>query len=212
MNFISIANPVESELIIQKSRFLCYCFPIQSEEDFQNNYHKIKKDHPKANHHCFAYILEDDSSIQRMSDNGEPSGTAGLPMLEVLKHKQLTYVATVVVRYFGGIKLGTGGLIRAYSNAVSECISQAKLIQNINHCLFEIELDYKHHDLFQIHLKDSQPQPHLLATNFTEKVNYQLSLAEEDFEPFIQATIDRFQGQVIYNTKGIQAINIPYKE
>lgn len=210
MNFISIANPVESELIIQKSRFLCYCFPIHEEEEFQNQYLKIKKDHPKANHHCFAYILGDDSSIQRMSDNGEPSGTAGLPMLEVLKHKQVTYMATVVVRYFGGIKLGTGGLIRAYSNAVSECMAQADLIQNINHCLFEIELDYKHHDLFQIHLANYEPQVHLLATHFTDKVNYQLSLAEEDFLPFIQATIDRFQGQIDYRTKGIQSMDILY--
>ena len=120
VNYYSIKEPIIHEIDIKKSRFITYLIPIQTEEEFNEQLAAIRKKHYKATHHCQAFILNADSSIQRMSDDGEPSGTAGVPMLEVLKRNNLTYIMAVTVRYFGGTKLGAGGLIRAYSTSVSE--------------------------------------------------------------------------------------------
>lgn len=112
----------QSEIEIKKSRFICSLKRIESEEEAKNFIQEIKKEHWKANHNCSAFVIGEKNEIQRSSDDGEPSGTAGVPMLEVLKKNQLINVAAVVTRYFGGTKLGTGGLIRAYTHAVSSIV------------------------------------------------------------------------------------------
>lgn len=131
-NYISIQSPITDQIEIKKSNFQTYLFPVKSESECIQHQHNLRKDHPKANHHCFAYILGPDRLIQRMSDDGEPSGTAGSPILEVLKKEGLTNLLVVVVRYFGGTKLGAGGLIRAYSAATSQALQKANFIQNIS--------------------------------------------------------------------------------
>src|SRR3954468_21919919 len=112
----------ESEIIIQKSRFLTFVERAETEQDAQDFINNIKQLHRDATHNCSAYIIGEHDNVQKANDDGEPSGTAGVPMLEVLKKQGLKDTVVVVTRYFGGIKLGGGGLIRAYGSATTEGI------------------------------------------------------------------------------------------
>ena len=118
---------VEEE--IKKSRFICFMKRVTSEEEARDFINKIKKEHYKANHNCSAFILGESMEIKRSSDDGEPSGTAGVPMLTVLENHELTNVVAVVTRYFGGIKLGAGGLIRAYAGAVANAVKNIGVVK-----------------------------------------------------------------------------------
>lgn len=102
------------ETEVNRSRFLCALAPAATEEEAQEFIARIRKEHPSANHNCWAYVIGADASVQKASDDGEPGGTAGLPMLQMLTRRDMRYVVAVVTRYFGGVKLGAGGLIRAY--------------------------------------------------------------------------------------------------
>ena len=112
-----------NEIIIKNSRFICVFMKINS-IDISNILDKIKEEYPKATHYCYAYVYND---IQRFSDDGEPGGTAGMPILNVLENNNLNYVLCIVIRYFGGIKLGAGGLVRAYTKAVTNALDKTKL-------------------------------------------------------------------------------------
>lgn len=116
----TIVKDVRHEIVIEKSRFICTLKKVANEEEAQDFIKAVKKEYWDATHNCSAYIIDD--KAQRSSDDGEPSGTAGIPMLEVLRKNKLTNTAAVVTRYFGGIKLGAGGLVRAYTNSVAEAV------------------------------------------------------------------------------------------
>lgn len=118
----TLAAPVRSELVIKKSRFLAWVEPVSDKQQAQQRLAELRRQYADARHLCFAFAAGGDSG---MSDDGEPSGTAGKPMFKVLNHKRLDNVLAVVVRYFGGIKLGAGGLVRAYGGAVSQALEQA---------------------------------------------------------------------------------------
>ena len=115
---------MEFELIIEKSRFLAYNYELNSLDDVKNILSELKKQHKKANHICYAYVYNKDIVSEKCSDDGEPNGTAGRPILNVIKKKQLTNVLVAVVRYFGGIKLGAGGLTRAYTKATAGVLGE----------------------------------------------------------------------------------------
>src|SRR4051794_9711225 len=132
----------ESELIIKKSRFLTYVKRVETEEEALDFIQEIKKMHHTATHNCSAYLIGEHDSIQKANDDGEPSGTAGVPMLEVLKKQGLKDTVVVVTRYFGGIKLGGGGLIRAYGKATTEGIDAAKVVERKLHHLMKVQVDY----------------------------------------------------------------------
>ncbi|MBD3949764.1 YigZ family protein [Tuanshanicoccus lijuaniae] len=208
-NFYSIAEAFEYEIEIKKSRFITYLMPIDSEEQAQQLIGRIKKEHYKANHHCSAYVLNEDASIQRMSDDGEPSGTAGVPMLEVLKKQELTNILAVVVRYFGGTKLGAGGLVRAYSGAVSEALANAVLIQNITQSIIELTLSYAQVDAFQYHLAKNEIEATVLDTQYTDKVSYQLAIDLSKVERVKEYLLSLFNGQFEWQEIGEQRVNIP---
>lgn len=124
----TIAQPGSVELEIRKSRFICHLARAGTDEDARGFIAEIKKRHWDANHNCSAYVVGDRGDIQRTSDDGEPSGTAGVPMLTVLQKRELTDTVAVVTRYFGGTKLGAGGLIRAYGQAVSDAIDTVGVV------------------------------------------------------------------------------------
>lgn len=124
----TIARPGSIELVIKKSRFICHLHRASSDEDARAYIAEIKKRHWDANHNCSAYVVGDRGDIQRTSDDGEPSGTAGVPMLNVLLKRELTDTVAVVTRYFGGVKLGAGGLIRAYGQSVSGAIDAVGIV------------------------------------------------------------------------------------
>ena len=132
----------ESEIIIQKSRFITYVQRAETEEEAQIFINNIKEKHKSANHNCSAYIIGEHDNIQKANDDGEPSGTAGVPMLEVLKKQGLQDTVVVVTRYFGGIKLGGGGLIRAYGKATTVGIDTAKVVERRLHHLMKVSIDY----------------------------------------------------------------------
>ena len=125
----TIVKDFRQEIVIEKSRFICTLKKVHSEAEAQEFIKTIKKEFWDATHNCSAYIV--DEMAQRSSDDGEPSGTAGLPMLEVLRKNKLTNTAAVVTRYFGGIKLGTGGLVRAYTNSVAEAVKATGIAQKV---------------------------------------------------------------------------------
>ncbi|MBP0462023.1 YigZ family protein [Streptomyces montanisoli] len=120
--YLTVARAGTHETEISRSRFLCSLAPCASEEEAQDFIAGVRREHPGAGHHCFAYVLGADASVQKASDDGEPGGTAGVPMLQMLLRRDMRYVVAVVTRYFGGVKLGAGGLIRAYGGVVGETL------------------------------------------------------------------------------------------
>lgn len=181
-----------AETEIKKSRFLCHLKRVTSEEEAKAFIQGIKKEHWKANHNCSAYLIGERSEIQRSSDDGEPSGTAGVPMLEVLKKNDLINVCVVVTRYFGGIKLGAGGLIRAYSHAVSHGLQTVGLVMGKLQQEISLDLDYS----LLGKLQNSLPETTIKETIFAEKVTVICRVDEEQVENFEVEIIDLLQGQV----------------
>ncbi|MBQ6333509.1 MAG: YigZ family protein [Erysipelotrichaceae bacterium] len=135
-----LKQETSNTIIIEKSRFICYIQHVTSEEEYKQYLNMIRKKHRDATHVCSALIC---GNIRRSSDDGEPSGTAGAPILNVLDKNNLDQTCALVVRYFGGIKLGAGGLIRAYSSAVSECLKQATFVEDQILPKYELKLSYE---------------------------------------------------------------------
>ncbi|AEG44287.1 YigZ family protein [Isoptericola variabilis] len=138
----TIAAPVDHELVVRRSRFLAHLAPVRDVEEADAVVARLRKEMWDARHHCVAMVLGTHADRQRSSDDGEPSGTAGVPMLEVLRHRRVTDVVAVVTRYFGGVLLGAGGLVRAYSGAVAEALDRAQLVSR--RVLTEVTLDVPH--------------------------------------------------------------------
>lgn len=138
----TIGQPSVAEFKDRGSRFIAYAFPIKDAEDFKTNLQQLKKDHPKAVHHCFAYRLGLDGNNFRVSDDGEPSGTAGKPILGQLDSKELTNTLVVVVRYFGGTLLGVPGLINAYKSATSMALQLTPLVAKAVEINYMLQFDY----------------------------------------------------------------------
>lgn len=131
---LTIAKSIRTEQVISRSRFICSLKKVKTEEEAQEFIKAVKKEFWDATHNCSAYVI--DEQHQRSSDDGEPAGTAGMPMLGVLRKQELQQVAAVVTRYFGGIKLGTGGLVRAYSGSVAQAVEAAGLAQKVKMGLY----------------------------------------------------------------------------
>lgn len=148
MNYFSLNDAGSYEIVIEKSRFICYFSPAHSPETAQQFITTIKLQHHQAAHNCSAYIVGEHQKFQKANDDGEPSGTAGIPMLEVLKKRQLSNIVVVVTRYFGGIKLGAGGLVRAYGGSVVAALDHAAVVvqkvpyQKIQ-CMIDFDIAFK---------------------------------------------------------------------
>ena len=142
LEYKTIENSYFTEWEISKSRFLTYLKHVENEKDAQEFINSIKKKHFDARHNCSAYIIGERSEIQKSSDDGEPSGTAGSPMLEVLKKNELSDIVVVVTRYFGGIKLGTGGLIRAYGKSVTLGLEVSQIVKKSIFNCYQLEINY----------------------------------------------------------------------
>jgi uncharacterized YigZ family protein len=140
--YLTIAQPGEGVFRDRGSKFMAFVFPINSENDIKPIIAKLKSEHPKANHHCWALRLSPDRSIFRINDDGEPSGTAGRPILNTLLSHNLTNIAVVVVRYFGGTLLGVPGLINAYKAATEEALTSVKVIEKTVNDIYLISFNY----------------------------------------------------------------------
>lgn len=181
---ITIKEEHQIENIINKSHFIAHIRPVQNEEDAKAFINEIKSSHKDATHNCSAYTIGSEMNIQKANDDGEPSGTAGVPMLEILKKLEIHNACVVVTRYFGGIKLGGGGLIRAYSGAVRDVIYDIGRVELREAVPVTITISYDLTGKFEYDLASA---PYMLRNQFyTDKVSYQIDVVKEDYEEFIQ--------------------------
>lgn len=185
-SYFTVKNDGSKETVIQKSRFIGYVKRCESEEEAQAFIQHIKKKHNDATHNCSAYMIGEHDLIQKANDDGEPSGTAGVPMLEVLKRRGLKDTALVVTRYFGGIKLGAGGLIRAYSGSASSAIDTTGVVRRQLMREMKVTIDYHH--LGKVENEVRQSVYTLKTVNYLENVEliiYVESGQEQEFENWI---------------------------
>jgi uncharacterized YigZ family protein len=140
--YLTIGKPAEGIFRDRGSKFLAYAYPIKNEQDIKTIVSNLKQAHPKANHHCWAIRWSTDRSVFRLNDDGEPSGTAGRPILNVLLSRDLTNIAVVVVRYFGGTLLGVPGLINAYRSAAEAALNEVAIIERTVNDVYSIAFDY----------------------------------------------------------------------
>ena len=186
MAYITIRNYGEDSFIEKKSEFIGYAKRVESEEEAKAFVDEIKAKHKQARHNCFAYIIGSNMGIQRYSDDGEPQGTAGIPILEVMKKSGITDCAIVVTRYFGGILLGTGGLTRAYTKGASMAINNAGIIEKVKGVKLSIDINY---DLLgKIQYLCTQNNWYMEEVTYEESVKFYI-LAEESMADKIEQEI-----------------------
>lgn len=170
----SIEKEAINEIIINKSRFICILTPINNKEEVKEKIEHYKKIYKDATHYCHAYIID---SYMKCDDDGEPSGTAGMPMLNVLKNNQLNHILCLIIRYFGGIKLGAGGLVRAYSKSVSETIKNASIVDLTAGYYIEITFNYDDIKTIDNCLKNID-----IKKEFDEKILYSFKINLNDYK------------------------------
>ena len=174
----TIAKPAEGSYSEKRSKFLAYAFPVQNEQEVKQRLAEIQKKHWDARHHCYAYILGPNKDAYRLNDNGEPSGTAGRPIYGQLLSKDLTNTLVIVVRYFGGIKLGVSGLQNAYKVAAREALEAAIIEERTVQETYRVTFEYvKMNDIMQI-LKD--PEVQVLDRQSYMQCIYTISVRQRD--------------------------------
>lgn len=141
-HYFTIEKPSQAEFTDRGSKFIAYAFPVLNTVDFKNRLQELKKEHSKAAHHCFAYRIGSDGNVFRVSDDGEPAGTGGKPILSQLDSKSIINTAVIVVRYFGGTLLGVPGLINAYKTATTLALQLTPIIQKQIEIIYSVEFDY----------------------------------------------------------------------
>lgn len=179
------------QIEIEKSKFLGYAIAINNEEDAKNEINRIRKEHPKATHHCYAYVLKDK---QKSNDDGEPAGTAGIPILEIIKQFDLENVLIVVVRYFGGIKLGAGGLVRAYARSAKEVLLVSKVHEIKTLPTYNLIFDYNYISSMENFIAKNQLK--ILEKEYELKVTYTLLLETSNI---LEKITDFMQGKIEIN-------------
>lgn len=207
MEFRTIKEDGQVQEEIKKSRFICHAKRVYSEEEAREFITAIKKEHYKATHNCSAFIIGERSEIKRTSDDGEPSGTAGVPMLGVLENHNLTNVCVVVTRYFGGIKLGAGGLIRAYAGSVALAVKEIGLIEIKEQAGIAIQISYAQYQEYSNFLKEHNLVE--LDTNFTDQVDTMIYVDKEEKENIKAALVEFFNGKVTLTDQGLQEVEVP---
>ena len=207
MEFRTIKEDGQVQEEIKKSRFICHVKRVYSEEEARDFITAIKKEPYKATHNCSAFIVGERSEIKRTSDDGEPSGTAGVPMLGVLENHNLTNVCVVVTRYFGGIKLGAGGLIRAYAGSVALAVKEIGIIEIKEQAGIAIHMSYSQYQDYSNFLKEHNLME--LDTNFTDQVDTMIYVDKEEKENIKAALVEFFNGKVTLTDQGLREIEIP---
>ena len=207
MEFRTIKEDGQVQEEIKKSRFICHAKRVYSEEEARAFINAIKKEHYKATHNCSAFIIGERSEIKRTSDDGEPSGTAGVPMLGVLENHNLTNICVVVTRYFGGIKLGAGGLIRAYAGSVALAVKEIGIVEIKEQAGIQIQMSYAQYQEYGNFLKEHNLME--LETNFTDQVDTIIFVDKEDKEDTNAALIEFFNGKVILTDQALREVEVP---
>ena len=206
MEFRTIKEDGQVQEEIKKSRFICHAKRVYSEEEARDFITAIKKEHYKATHNCSAFIIGERSEIKRTSDDGEPSGTAGVPMLGVLENHNLTNICVVVTRYFGGIKLGAGGLIRAYAGSVALAVKEIGIIEIKEQVGIAIQMSYTQYQEYNNFLKEHTLME--LDTNFTDQVDTMIYVDKEEKETIKASLVEFFNGKVTLTDQGSREVEV----
>lgn len=191
----TISEGGEGEIVEKRSRFIARAYPVSDEGEAFAHLEEVKKKYWDARHHCWAYIIGRDPACERMSDDGEPAGTAGKPILEVLRGRGLTDVFVVVTRYFGGTLLGTGGLVRAYTAAASEALAHSVVIRRVHGHEIRISTDYT--GLGKIQYILGQRGIPILDTAYTEKVELTVFAPDDEEGALKKALMEGTNGQAL---------------
>lgn len=198
MGYFTIKNEVSSEFEEKKSIFIGHAKRVYTDEEARAFIDKIKEEHKEARHNVYAYIIGENMGIQRYSDDGEPQGTAGVPVLDVIKKNNVTDVAVVVTRYFGGILLGKGGLVRAYGRGAAEAIKDAEIVEKVLGCALFITIEY---DLLgKVQYTCAQNMWHIEDTEYTDKVKIIILSTLEDIEVIKKEITQITSGKCEFNT------------
>ena len=186
--FFTVKQSTCNEIKVKRSRFICTLFPVKTIEETKTGISDIANQHKTANHNCWAYIVGNNGKTFHSSDAGEPSGTAGKPMLNMLQKYQLANVGCVVTRYFGGIKLGIRGLIEAYGESVEKTIEQTSLIKIVEIKKFNIETDYKFFEIFKYQLE--QHGAEVVSVEYQKNIDLLIQIEKEksvELENYLQS-------------------------
>lgn len=171
----SIDGNVVNEYVINKSRFIACLFRVNNIDEVNKYLEKVKTEYKDATHYCYSYIID---NIKRFNDDGEPGGTAGMPILNVLENNNLNYVLCIVIRYFGGIKLGVGGLVRAYTKSVTNALDKTKLTDIHEGYKIEIIFSYDQNKVIDLILKDEK----ILNKEFNDNIKYDIIIKKENYD------------------------------
>lgn len=208
-SYITVAKEHRIEYIVEKSRFIATAIPCETEEEAQAGIARINKEFWDATHNCTTYALGPGQEQQRSSDNGEPSGTAGKPMLEVLKKTGITNTLIVVTRYFGGIKLGAGGLIRTYSHSAAEVIHDAPKTLYAPRQIVSLTINYSYYGAIERFL---QEQNFHYESEFAEQVKLLIYVDPDEVAALETTMTNLTNGQQAWELLEAKMVALPYTE
>ncbi|MFJ4923098.1 YigZ family protein [Streptomyces sp. NPDC088725] len=198
--YTTIARAGVHETEINRSRFLCALAPAATEQEAQEFVARVRKEHPTAGHNCFAYVIGADASVQKASDDGEPGGTAGVPMLQMLTRREMRYVVAVVTRYFGGVKLGAGGLIRAYGGVVGEALDAVGSLTRQRFRLATVTVDHQRAGKLENDLRATGRA--VREVRYAEAVTIALGLPAAEVDAFRAWLADTTAGTAVLDLGG----------
>ncbi|MEU9523039.1 YigZ family protein [Streptomyces sp. NPDC048224] len=196
----TVARAGVHETEVNRSRFLCSLAPAATEQDAQAFIAGVRKEHGDASHNCWAYVVGADAAVQKASDDGEPGGTAGVPMLQMLLRREMRYVVAVVTRYYGGVKLGAGGLIRAYGGAVGEALDDLGTLTRRRFRLATVTVDHQRAGKLQNDLRTAGRA--VRDVRYAEAVTIEVGLPEADVDAFRSWLADATAGSAGFELGG----------
>lgn len=195
------------EIEIKKSRFICHLFRVTSEDEARHHIELVRKEHWNANHNCTAWIIGEQQANQRSSDDGEPSGTAGMPMLEVLRRRELTDTLAIVTRYFGGVMLGAGGLIRAYGGAVTEALDTIGVVERVPLAVVQMTADYETAGRLENAIRAKELD--LVDVSYHTDVTFELVMAPDAVDSFQTWLQELTNGEIAATIAGERFVEVP---
>lgn len=208
--FNTIKETSSAEIVEKKSKFIANIFYVESIEDVENKLKEIRKKYYDAKHNCFAFSIFDGKNVlQKCSDDGEPSGTAGEPILNAIQKNNLNNVLIIVTRYFGGILLGAGGLIRAYSNSAIDAINSAGKIIKQPGMEVQVNINYQDNEMFKYYCEKNNIK--ILNADYTEKILYKVELSQKQYEDLLKQQKEN-NGPKAINLDEVQIICRKYVE
>lgn len=206
-NYRTIKENGIHEMELKKSKFICHLKRVETEDEAIEFIEQIKKEHWKATHNCSAYTLGINDEIQRANDDGEPSGTAGIPMLEIFLKRNLKNIVAVVTRYYGGVKLGAGGLIRAYGGSVNQAVDKVGIVERQLQQLIDVTVSYPQSGHVEHSLREANYS--IQDISYTENITYHCVIPLEEEEKFVQDIANWTSAEAVVEVTNKAWIEVP---